>query len=155
MKRASAIAVLIVTVLSLTKQNLPVAQAQSSDSSIQSPLERQIVAKEREGLDALKIGNLKAFGDLTAEDAIFVDAHGSATKAQVMKNVEGFRLTDYTIDDLSFVSLSAESGLISYKISDQGISHGKEFAAKAFVSSIWVKRGGGWLCLFSQETGVR
>jgi hypothetical protein len=154
MKKASAIGVLIVTVLSLTKQNFVIAQAQSPDS-IQNPLERQIVAKEREGLDALKIGNLEAFGNLTAEDAVFVDTHGSATKAQVMKNVEGFKLTDYSMDNLSFVPLSAKSGLISYKISEKGFSHGKEFAAQAYVSSIWAKRGSHWLCLFSQETAAR
>jgi len=38
-------------------------------------LEQQIVAKEREGLDALKAGNLEQFANLTADDAILVDAH--------------------------------------------------------------------------------
>ena len=36
--------------------------------------------------EALKTGNLDAFADLTGQDAVFVDAHGSATKAEVMKN---------------------------------------------------------------------
>lgn len=132
------------------------AAAQPPDSAPpQSPLERQIVAKEREGLDALKTGNLDAFASLTAEDAVFVDAHGSATKAQVMKNVGGFKLTEYSMENISFVALSSKSGLISYKISEKGVSHGKEFSAQAYVSSIWAKRGNHWLCLFSQETTPR
>jgi hypothetical protein len=39
-----------------------------------SSMEEQIVAKEREGLDALKAGDVGHFGDLTADDAIFVDS---------------------------------------------------------------------------------
>lgn len=118
-------------------------------------LEQQVVAKEREGLDALKSGNLELFGNLTADDAVLVDAHGPATKAQVLKNVAEFTLSDYSMDNLQFVPLSPNSGLITYKISEKGVSHGKECAAQAWVSSVWAQRGNKWLCVFSQETGAR
>jgi hypothetical protein len=118
-------------------------------------LEQQIVAKEREGLDALKVGIVELFGNLTADDAVLVDAQGPASKAQVLKNVAGFNLTDYSMEDVRFVPLSAKSGLITYKITEKGVSHGKEFTAQAYVSSIWAEREGKWLCLFSQETGAR
>jgi hypothetical protein len=129
------------------------AVAQSAPPTVpevsMTPLERQIVAKERAGLDALKSGNLELFGSLTADDAILVDAHGPATKAQVLKNVAEFTLTDYSMDNLQFLPLSESSGLIAYKISAKGVSHGKEFSAQAYVSSIWAQRGNQWLCLFS------
>ncbi len=120
-----------------------------------SATEQQIVSKEREGLDALKSGNVQRFADLTDEDGVFIDAEGPATKAQVMKNVAAFTLTEYSMDDLKFVALSKDSGLITYKIHEKGISHGKEFDARAYVSSIWTKKGKNWLCIFSQETGAR
>jgi ketosteroid isomerase-like protein len=118
-------------------------------------LQAQIVAKEREGLDALKAGNVERFASLTADDAVLVDAHGPASKAQVVTNVAAFTLTDYSMEDVRFVPLSANSGLITYKINEKGVSHGKEFAAQAYVSSIWAQRGTGWVCLFSQETAAR
>ena len=118
-------------------------------------MEHQIVAKEREGLEALKTGNLDQFGNLTADDAVFVDAMGPASKAQVLKNVAGFTLTDYSMEDMRFVAVSSKAGLISYKIHEKGVSHGKDFTAQTYVSSLWEKRGGKWVCLFSQETGVR
>jgi len=118
-------------------------------------LEEQIVRKEREGLDALKAGEPERFGELTADEAVLVDAHGAATKAQVLKNVAGFRLTDYSMEDVRFVPVSAKSGLIAYKIHETGVSHGKEFTAQAYVSSLWTMRGKKWLCLFSQETAAR
>jgi ketosteroid isomerase-like protein len=117
-------------------------------------MQQQIVAKEREGLDALKAGDIQHFGDLTADEAVLVDAHGPATKAQVLKNVAGFTLTGYSMDDIRFVLISSNTGLISYRITEKGASHGHEFSAQAYVSSVWTERGGKWLCLFSQETGV-
>jgi hypothetical protein len=118
-------------------------------------LQEKIVSKEREGLDALKTGNLELFGNLTADDAVLVDAHGPASKAQLLQNVAGFKLTDYSMGGMEFVPLSAESGLISYKIGEKGVSHGKEFAAEAYVSSVWMERAGKWVCVFSQETPAR
>ncbi len=59
------------------------------------------------------------------------------------------------MDDVRVVPLSARSGLISYKVTEKGVSHGHEFAAQAYVSSIWAERGGKWVCLFSQETTPR
>jgi hypothetical protein len=127
----------------------------SGCKTTETSLEQQLVAKEREGLDALKAGKVELFGNLTAEDAVLVDAHGPANKAQVLRNVAGFRLTDYSIEDVKFLSLSTRSGLITYKISEKGVSHDKEFAAQAYVSSIWTQRGSDWVCLFSQETAAR
>jgi len=115
----------------------------------------KILAKERQGLDCLKTGNLGEFAALTADDAVFVDAHGPVGKAQVLKNTAEFRLDDYTIEDLKFVPLSSKSGLITYKLTESGTSHGKQFKAKVYVSSIWAERKHKWLCLFSQETSAR
>jgi ketosteroid isomerase-like protein len=127
----------------------------SASQASESALEDQIVAKEREGLDALKAGNVELFGKLTADDALLLDAHGPASKAQVLQNVAGFTLTDYSMEGMKFIPLSGDSGLISYKISEKGNSHGKEFTAQAYISSIWARRAGNWVCLFSQETAAR
>jgi len=154
MKTASILIVVVAILISgllLERPAVSAAAAQAQGGS----LEQQIVAKEREGLDALKTGNVELFGNLTADDALLVDAQGPASKAQVLKNVAGFTLTDYSMDDVRFVPLSATSGLIEYKITEKGVSHGKEFAAQAYVSSIWAQREGKWLCLFSQETAAR
>ena len=118
-------------------------------------LQGAVVAQERAGLDALKVGDVKAFADSTAEDAIFVDSSGIASKAQVMTNVGGFRLTDYTMSDIHFLALSNDSGLISYRMVESGTSHGHDFTAKVLVSSVWTRRGGRWRCTFSQETATK
>jgi hypothetical protein len=120
-----------------------------------SPMQQQIVSKEREELDSLKTGNMELFASLLADEAVFVDAHGSASKAEVVKNTSDFRLQEYSMEDVRFVPVSETSGLIAYKLTEKGISHGKEFAAQVYVSALWTARGGKWICLFSQETSAR
>jgi hypothetical protein len=161
-KKPSALVVAVIAIFGMVlvgKQKNTVFASrllEARDSRANSDaLEQQIVAKEREGLDALKTGNVEIFANLTAEEAVFVDAAGLATKAEVMKNVAGFTLTDYSTEDVRFVPLSKASGLISYKIHEKGVSHGHEFTAQAYVSSIWAQRAGKWFCLFSQETAAR
>jgi len=118
-------------------------------------LREEIVAQERAELDSLKTGDMTAFANFLADDAVFVDAQGAAGKAEVVKNTAGFRLHEYTMTDVRFVALSADSGLIAYRMAETGTSRGKEFAAKVHVSALWLKRGGRWLCVFSQETAAK
>jgi hypothetical protein len=126
--------------------------ASASTKNPPASLVDEIVAKEREGLDALKVGNIAGFSNLTADDAVFIDPHGIASKADVMRNVAGFRLEDYSIENVKLVPLSDTSGLIAYDITEKGKSHGRQFSAKAYISALWVKRNGEWVCVFSQET---
>jgi Domain of unknown function (DUF4440) len=142
---------LVATVYGQSQKTTVVTPSRGSADALRD----EIVAHERAGLDALKTGDLTLFGASTAEDAVFVDAHGPATKAEVMEHTAGFRLKDYTMEDVRFVRLSAESGLIAYTITESGTSHGHDFNARVYVSALWVKRGGKWMCVFSQETGAK
>jgi len=138
-------------------------KATAADPSPASPaptiadnsLAQQILAKERAELDALKAGDFNAFGNLIADEAVFVDTFGPASKAEVLKHTEGFKLTDYKIEDEKFLPISADTGLISYYVTEKGSSQGKEFTAHVYVSALWTKRANGWVCLFSQETPVK
>jgi len=132
-----------------------VAPADSREKPSDESLRQQIVAKETQGLEDLKSGDLKEFADSTSDEVVFVDAHGPASKAEVVEHTAQFRLTEYSMDDVRFVRISADSGLIVYTLTGKGASHGKEFAAKVYVSSLWGKRAGKWVCLFGQETGAK
>jgi hypothetical protein len=118
-------------------------------------LRDQIVAKERQELDTLKSGDYAEFAALLADEAVFVDAHGSAGKEEVVKQTSNVRLAEYSIDGVRFVPLSSTSGLITYTLSERGSSHGKDFSARVHVSALWTQRAGKWVCLFSQETAAR
>lgn len=142
-----------VTLIAFVISTLPLLASDARHSM--DALQQQIVSKEREELDSLKTGDLERFASLLADDALFVDAHGPASKAEVMENVSGFRLLDYSMENVRFVPFSAESGLITCTVTEKGISHGKEFAAHVHVSAVWAKQAGRWVCLFSQETAAK
>jgi ketosteroid isomerase-like protein len=129
--------------------------ASPSPTTEENSLGQQILSEEQKGLDALKAGDFTTFGNLIADDGVFVDALGPASKAEVLKHTEGFKLTDYKIEDEKFLPVSADTGMISYYITEKGAAHGKEFTAHVYVSALWTKRGNDWVCLFSQETGAK
>jgi Domain of unknown function (DUF4440) len=118
-------------------------------------LRDQVVASERAELDALKSGDITAFSDLIADEAVFVDAAGPAPKSEVVKHVAEFRLSDYTMSNRQFIPLSPSSGLLVYRTAETGTSHGKNFSANVLISAIWARRNGKWVCLFSQETAAK
>jgi hypothetical protein len=98
---------------------------------------------------------MELFSSLIADDAVFVNARGTAGKAEVVKNTSTVRLEEYTMEDVRFARISAESGVIAYKLSEKGSAHGKPFSAQVYASALWVKRDGKWVSLFSQETAAR
>jgi len=114
-----------------------------------------LVAQERAGLEALKAGDVAGFAAMLGEEEVFVDDHGPATKAEVVRNVGGFRIIDYSMDDARMVRVSDAAGVIVYRLTEHGASHGKEFNATVYVSTLYVMRRGKWVSLFSQETGAR
>jgi hypothetical protein len=118
-------------------------------------LQENVVAKERQELDSLKTGKLDVFADLIADDALFVDGRGTAGKADVVRHAAEFKLVEYSIEGVKFVPLSSNSGVIAYKLTEKGNSHGKDFAAQVYASAVWTQRKGKWVCLFSQETAAR
>jgi hypothetical protein len=143
-------AALLLLATAIYAQRTPRAAADKTGA-----LRDQIVAQERAGLDALESGDIPAFAASTAEEAIFADASGAATKAEVVKNVANMRLTDFAMTDIRFLALSPDSGLIVYRLAESGSSHGKDFTAKVMVSALWARRAGKWVCLFSQETPMK
>jgi Domain of unknown function (DUF4440) len=158
MKKVSATIVVIAAAISicLLSGRTGIAKPKSASAPpAQDLMREQIISKEREGMDALKTGNLTLFANLTADDAVFVDDHGVAGKTEVVQNTAQFKLTDYRMDNVKFVAISANSGLISYEMTEKGSSHGKDFSAHVFVSSIWIERADKWYCLFSQESLAR
>lgn len=128
--------------------------AAAFSAAAQDILHREVLAKERDELDSLKAGDYSHFAALLAEDTLFVDASGAASKDVVVSNTKEFRLQDYSIHNPQFVIVSNDSAILTYEITETGVSHGHSFSTGIYVSALWAKRDGKWLCLFSQETAA-
>lgn len=118
-------------------------------------LKDQIVAKEREELEALKSADYQKFADLIADDAIFLNPGGPGSKAQVVENSSRFKLLDFSMDEIHFVPLTDKSGIVIYKLTQKARVGEREFTSVVHASAIWVERNGKWVSVFSQETPAR
>ena len=118
-------------------------------------LKDTIVAKEREELEALKSADYKKFASLIADDAIFLNPSGPGTKAQVVKNSSHFKLLDFSMDDIHFLPLTANSRIVIYKLTQKASAGGREFTSVVHASATWIERNGKWVSIFSQETPAR
>jgi Domain of unknown function (DUF4440) len=143
MKISMLLAMLAISVISLAQESAPPEP---------TSLQHQIVTKETEELNCLKSADIQCFADLIADNAVFLDAHGAATKQQVIAQVTGLKLTDFSINEVHYVPLTERSGLIAYKLTQKGVANGRAFSEQIFVSAIWAQRDGKWVTLFSQET---
>ena len=131
------------------------ARTKRDSAPAQQSLQDKVVGKERQGLEALKDGKVQEFAELTADEAVFLDDHGSATKTEVVQHVGNFKLIDFSMDEIKFIPLSDRAGIVAYKLTEKGSSHGREFNAVVYASAVWTERNGKWLCLFSQETPAK
>src|SRR6476660_3212868 len=158
MRRLSFVMTAAVMVAGLAAVRAAVAVQAQADKPAKTRvqvLQEQIEAKERQELEALKSGNTQEFASLIAEDAVFVDPRGTASKAEVVGHIGDFKLLEFSMDDIKFVALSDTSGVIAYKLTEKGTSHGREFTSTAYASAVWVQKDGKWVCVFSQETPAR
>ncbi len=133
----------------------PTTAAGTKSGAGQSSLQEEIVAQERKELESIKTGDMATFASLIAEEAVFVDARGTAGKAEVVKNTANFKLLEFTMEDVKFVPLSARSGVVAYKLVQKASAHGQEFTSQAYASALWIERGGRWVCVFSQESASK
>ena len=151
---AAAMVVVLVTARDIVQAQAKAQTEKIANTKLQA-LQQQIVAKERQELEALKSGNTQEFASLIAEEAVFVDPRGTATKAEVVGHIGDFKLLEFSMEDIKFVALSETSGVIAYKLTEKGSSHGREFTSTAYASAVWMQRDGKWVCVFSQETPAR
>jgi hypothetical protein len=70
----------------------------------------------------------------------------------LVRNEGNFTIKDYTMENIKVVELSQDSALLTSKFVQKGKYQGKDYSTRGYSSSVWVKRGGKWLCAFSLVT---
>lgn len=127
-------------------------QVKSAEKTKQSPLEREIVANEKQMLDLSALKDLEAYGRRLPDDALGVYSDGYASKADVLGAISGMSDLHYSMDNIRVVPVGDTAGLIVYRITQDWIEGDKKLARQYYVSSLWQKRDGKWLNPLWQET---
>jgi ketosteroid isomerase-like protein len=77
---------------------------------------------------------------------------GPINLAGTLATAPDFKLTEMTAGKKTFTILSKDAVLINYELTQKGTYKGKEVPSKAYVSTVWVKRGNVWQEALYQET---
>jgi Domain of unknown function (DUF4440) len=115
--------------------------------------EAAITDLEKSAWDAYKNKQPDAFKALLSNDYRGAYAEGikSADGEIVEATATNFR--DYSLGDVKILFPSADVAVITYIVTQQATSAGKDISGTYNSWSVWIKRAGKWLCI--SHTGVK
>lgn len=115
------------------------------------PLFKEIEAHERQVWDALVSGDSAADGSLLSDDFLGVYPDGFAGKSDhTGQLVHGPTVAAFALDQVHLRQLGNDHVVLSYRATFTRC--GGTGPETMFVSSIWQRRGTGWINVFSQDT---
>lgn len=121
------------------------------------PAASVLEANVRKAWEQFKIKDKAGFAAGLAEGYRSVEDDGDGArdaKAEVAE-IDDFELAQYSLKDFHITPLGTGAALVTYTAEYSGTAGGQPVHDKIAVSEIWVKRGGGWKELYSQDTKVK
>lgn len=118
----------------------------------------ELLELEREFWNAMKAKDGRKAGEMTDDGCIIVGAQGvSEIDPQTMAKMteEGdWEVKQYTFDekDAKVRFIGDDVAIVAYKVNERLVVDGEPVPLEANDSSVWVKRGGDWLCALHTES---
>jgi hypothetical protein len=106
--------------------------------------------------DALRRGDAEADASLLAEDFLGVYPSGFADRSDHAGQLaNGPTVADFELRDARLMVLSDDDVLLSYRADWRRFSTRERAPAESmYISSLWSRRAGGWVNVFSQDSPV-
>jgi hypothetical protein len=126
----------------------------AEESASDAALLKELTAQEKQSWEACMKDDKQFFLTYLAPEAKWFLADGSVVgREQVLKNLDDFHLTKYSMGPTSLLRVNEDAAMISYASSYEGTHKGKaEKYPEVESSSLYVRRGGKWVEIFYQET---
>ena len=87
--------------------------------------------------------------------AVEDDGDGVRDAKTAVAEIDGFVLSQYALTGFHITPLGTGSALVTYTGEYSGTADGQPVHDKIAVAEVWVKRGGDWKELYSQDTKVK
>ena len=106
--------------------------------------------------DALRRGDAQADARLLAEDFLGVYPSGFADRSDHAGQLaNGPTVAEFELNDARLMMLSDDVALLTYRADWRRFStHDRAPAESMYISSIWSRRQGGWVNVFSQDSPI-
>jgi hypothetical protein len=120
-----------------------------------TPMDREILALEREYWQAMITKDREVATRLTADQSIIVGAQGvglvSKQEIGTMIQSDKWKLKKYEFRDVQFKSIDEDTAIIAYTVKEDLEVDGKPLTLEANDSSVWSRRNGTWECVLHTE----
>jgi len=119
--------------------------------------EKELLRLERQYWQAIKDGDVEAAMRLTDDPCIVAGASGVASVDQksferIMKDAK-YTLHDFEVKDDAKVRFIGENvAILAYKVHEDLTVDGKPVSMDAADASMWIRRGGRWVCALHTES---
>jgi hypothetical protein len=115
-----------------------------------------LIELETKVWDALRRGDAEEDARLLSDDFLGVYSSGFASRSDHARQLtNGPTVADFELHDARMMVLSDNDVLLSYRADWHRIGTGERGAAEAmYVSSLWSRRSGRWVNVFSQDTSA-
>jgi Domain of unknown function (DUF4440) len=120
------------------------------------PLEARLVALEKSSWVAWKDRDGRFFEGFLSDDHLEVGAQGVSGKAQVVAFVASpvCVVESYSLGPFRFQRVAEDTAILTYRAEQNTACGGVAVPSPAWVTSIYVNRGGRWLNVLYQQTPV-
>ena len=135
---------------------LPLALALGQHSAESSGEDSAVVGLENAWKQAELHHDTNAASALLADSFLYVDGQGELqTKAQYVAGIgdKSYRPEEIKNEDLKVV-MYGDTAIVTSAYLARGFDSGQHFAQRGRFVDVWVKLGGKWLCVSSQDTFI-
>jgi hypothetical protein len=131
--------------------------ASSDKASRAGDVGATLINLEKQSWVAWKAHDGAYFSSFLSDDHVDVSARGATDKANVVAGVAGpfCSVESYAVDGFQVTRLSQDAALLVYHAQQKTTCAGVPVPSPAWVSSLYIKRGGRWLNAVFQQTPTK
>ena len=102
---------------------------------------------------ALVANNAGVVASFMADDWVYVGPTGATPKTDIIGWIASGRLAHHTMQMVSpaRVAVHGDTVIVTARKASTGAWEGVAYAADEWISEVYVRRGGKWLCVLSQK----
>jgi hypothetical protein len=119
-------------------------------------IRRELTELEKQYWTALQERDSARAAALSDDPCIVVGAQGvgEVDRPTLAKMLDGaqWKLRKFAISDVHVRPLGDDVAALAYKVKEDLVVDGKPLQLEAFDSSVWVRRGGKWVCMLHTES---
>lgn len=116
-------------------------------------VEELLIEKEKAHYAAYKQHEMSAIEALVADDFHEIGSTGRFySKPEVLAAMADIQVLDYACEGFRVLPLDESNAIVTYVLTMKRIENGKEYANRAYRSSLWRRKNGEWRIAFHQAT---